>query len=100
MGRVAVEDAKVERIEVRVTAEAKALLTAAARAKHTTVSAFLLTHGIDAAEQVVAMPRVFHVSEEGWNTLDRISDETEQVPNEADLAWIRRGLAMADREPR
>ena len=53
------KEAKAERIEVRVTPNVKALLMAAAQARHTTISDFLLNHGIEAAEQAIAAPLCF-----------------------------------------
>jgi uncharacterized protein (DUF1778 family) len=86
---VAEKEAKAERIEVRVTPNAKALLTAAAQARHTTVSDFLLTHGIEAAQQAVAVPRVFYASEEGWAAIQRILDEDDQrKPSDAAISWL------------
>lgn len=85
---VAEREAKAERIEIRVTPNAKALLTAAANARHTTVSEFLLSNGIKAAEQEVAVPRVFYASEEGWAAVEALLDEDEAVPNETNLKWI------------
>lgn len=85
------KEAKVERIEVRVTPNAKALLIAAAQARHTTVSEFLLTHGIEAAEQAVAVPRVFYASEEGWAAVQRMLDEDdEQQPSADTISWLTR----------
>ena len=68
------KEAKAERIEVRVTPNAKALLTAAAQARHTTVSEFVLAHALEAAEQTVAVPRVAYASEEGWAAIQRMLD--------------------------
>ena len=91
MAVLADKEAKVERIEVRVTPNAKALLTAAAQARHTTVSEFLLTHGIEAAERAVAVPRVFYASEEGWAAIQRMLDERdEQQPSAATISWLKR----------
>jgi uncharacterized protein (DUF1778 family) len=84
------KEAKAERIEVRVTPNAKALLTAAAQARHTTVSDFLLTHGIEAAEQAVAVPRVFYASEEGWTAIERILDEDDQQKlSDSTISWLK-----------
>lgn len=86
---VAQKHAKAERIEVRVTPQAKALLNAAAQARHTTVSDFLLTNGIQAAEQAVAVPRVFYASEEGWSAIQRmLDDEDNQQPTDETIAWL------------
>lgn len=85
------KEAKVERIEVRVTPNAKALLTAAAQARHTTVSEFLITNGIEAAEQAIAVPRVFYASEEGWAAIQRMLDDEEdqQEPDAATISWLK-----------
>ncbi len=83
------KEAKAERIELRVTPNAKALLSAAAHARHTTVSEFLLTHGIAAAEQAVAVPRVFYASEEGWAAIQQMLDEHEaQEPSADTILWL------------
>jgi uncharacterized protein (DUF1778 family) len=88
MAAVAERDVKAERIEVRATPSAKALLTAAAQARHTTVSEFLLTNGIAAAEQVVAVPRVFYASEEGWDAIQRLLDEQDHAPSADTISWL------------
>jgi uncharacterized protein (DUF1778 family) len=91
MAALANNKAKVERIEIRVTPNVKALLTAAAQARHTTVSDFLLTHGIEAAEQAVAVPHVFYASEEGWAAVQKMLDEEdEQQPSVATISWLKR----------
>ena len=87
---LAEKEAKVERIELRVTPNAKALLTAAAQARHTTVSEFLLTHGIAAAEQTVAVPRVFYASEQGWAAIQKMLDEEDSnQPSAETIHWLR-----------
>jgi uncharacterized protein (DUF1778 family) len=66
----------------------KALLNAAAQARHTTVSDFLLNHGIQAAEDAI-IPRIVYVSEEGWETVQKLLNEPEDiVPDEAAVAWL------------
>jgi uncharacterized protein (DUF1778 family) len=83
------KNAKVDRIEVRVSPNAKALLQAAAQARHTSVSEFLLTNGLQAAEQVVAVPRVFFAIDEGWNAIQRLLDDQDsQVPSPETIAWL------------
>ena len=83
--------AKAERIEVRLTPNAKALLTAAARARHTTVSEFLLTQGIAAAEAALSAPTVFYASDSGWTTLQGIlNDKDHQHATEATISWLRK----------
>jgi len=81
-------EAKSERIELRVTPSVKALLIAAAQARHTTVSDFLLNHGIEAAEEAIT-PRIIFVGEEGWETVQKLLNEPEDiVPDEAAVAWL------------
>jgi uncharacterized protein (DUF1778 family) len=83
------KEVKAERIEVRVTPNVKALLMAAAQARHTTISDFLLNHGIEAAEQAIAAPRVFYASENGWAAVQKLLDEDEAVqPDAATVAWL------------
>jgi uncharacterized protein (DUF1778 family) len=89
MPTLAEKNVKAERIEVRVSPNAKALLNAAAQARHTTVSEFLLTNGIQEAERVVAVPRVFYASEEGWSAIQRLlDDEDNQQPTDNTIAWL------------
>lgn len=90
MSELLEREAKTERIELRVTANAKALLIAAAEAKHTTVSEFLLRHGIDAAENVLSPPRVFYASETAWDKLQQIMTEEPKPPSEETLEWLRK----------
>ena len=82
------KEAKAERIEVRLTPHAKALLIAAAQARHSTVSEFLLTHGIAAAERAVAVPRVFYASEEGWAAIQAMLNETENAEDANRIALM------------
>jgi uncharacterized protein (DUF1778 family) len=87
--RLAEKVIKEERIEVRVSPNAKALLTAAARARDTSVSEFLLTNGLEAAEQVVAVPRVFYASAQGWAAIQRLLDDDEnQQPSAETISWL------------
>lgn len=85
---MSVIEKKDERIELRVTPAAKALLTAAAQAKHTNITDFLLDIGLPAAEEAIASPRVFFASEEGWRAVERLLEQTEAQPDEATVAWI------------
>jgi uncharacterized protein (DUF1778 family) len=59
-------EAKAERLEVRLTPAVKSLLSHAAQLKHTTLTDFLVSSAIKAAEDALVSPRVFEVnSEEG-----------------------------------
>jgi uncharacterized protein (DUF1778 family) len=83
------KETKADRIEIRVTPNVKALLAAAAQSRHTTISDFLLGHGIEAAEREIASPKIFFASERGWAAVQKLLDEDETVrPTKATLAWI------------
>ena len=58
---------KQDTIEVRVTAQTKALLAAAARARHTSMSNFVLSSAVREAQHTLADQRVFQVSDENWS---------------------------------
>jgi uncharacterized protein (DUF1778 family) len=83
-------ESKAERIEIRVTPTVKALLAAAAHAKHTTITDFLLDNGVRAAEEAISSPRVFFASEDGWNAVQRLLDEKETSINEATIKWLKK----------
>lgn len=87
MATVMEKESKAERIELRVTPNVKALLTAAAQSKHTTISEFLLTHGIEAAEKEITTARVFYASEHGWAAIQKMLDEDNE-PSAAIISWI------------
>jgi uncharacterized protein (DUF1778 family) len=84
-------EAKAERLEVRLTPAAKSLLSHAAQLKHTTLTDFLVSSAIKAAEDVLVSPRVFEIhSEKGWNTLVDLLDEADNVaPNENLVALLK-----------
>lgn len=75
-------EVKAERLEVRLTPTAKSLLNQAAQLRHTTLSDFLVSSAMRAAEEVLVSPKVFEIStEEGWSTLMDLLDEPE--PNQS-----------------
>jgi uncharacterized protein (DUF1778 family) len=82
--------AKADRIEIRVTPNAKALLTAAAQSRHTTISDFLLDHGLEAAERAITSQRVFYASESGWAAIEKLLDEDATNPDPATIAWLKK----------
>jgi len=83
-------ETKSERIELRVTPSVKAMLTAAVQARHTTVSDFLLNHGIEAAEDAIT-PRIIYVGEAGWETVQKLLNEpADIIPDEAAVARLAR----------
>ena len=84
-------EAKAERLEVRLTPATKALLSHAAQLKHTTLTDFLISSAVRAAEDALVSPRVFEVnSEEGWNTLMNLLDGPDtSVPDAGLVALLR-----------
>ena len=83
------KESKAERIELRVTPNVKALLSAAAQSRHTTISEFLLDHGIEAAEREITSPKVFFATEKGWAAVQRLLDENDQMqPDDATISWL------------
>jgi len=82
--------AKADRIELRVTPEVKSLLTAAAQARQTTVSDFLLRHGIEAAEGALTAQRVFYADETAWLKIQTLVQEPAKKPAQATLAWLKK----------
>ncbi len=69
-------EAKVERLEVRLAPATKSLLSHAAQLRHTTLTDFLVSSAVRAAEDVLVSPRLFEItSDEGWRTLTELLDE-------------------------
>jgi len=63
----AARERKATSIEVRVAAQTKALLASAARARHTSVSDFVLSSAVREAQNALADQRVFQVSDQDWS---------------------------------
>jgi len=85
-------EAKVERLEVRLTPSIKSLLTHAAQLRHTTLTEFLVSSAVRAAEDVLVSPRVFEVNTEaGWNTLMGILNDPDQAKPNPELVALLRG---------
>ena len=84
-------EAKAERLEVRLTPATKSLLSHAAQLKHTTLTDFLISSAVRAAEDALLSPRIFEInSEEGWNTLMNLLDEpTHATPDQRLVALLR-----------
>lgn len=63
-----------EKIDIRITPQAKSLLAEAARARHTTISQFVLDTALSAAGEVVAERNRIGLNAEQWteflNALD------------------------------
>ncbi|HEY5301129.1 MAG TPA: DUF1778 domain-containing protein [Acetobacteraceae bacterium] len=68
-------ETKAERLEVRLSPATKSLLTQAAQLRHTTLTDFLLSSAVRAAEDVLVSPRIFEVtSDSGWEALTALLD--------------------------
>lgn len=91
MSTVAGKLAKEERLELRLSSQAKALLSAAAKARQTTISEFVLSKGVEAAEKVLVDPRVFFASEEEWKIILSSIDAREPSQHAQDaVQWLSR----------
>lgn len=66
---------KDERLSIRATPGQKAVLSQAARARHTTVSQFVLETAVLAAHQVVAEEARLRVSAQEYESLAKAMDE-------------------------
>lgn len=87
-------ETKAERLEVRLTPATKSLLSQAAQLRHTTLTDFLLSSAVRAAEETLVSSRVFEISsDDGWSTLMRALDEPADTAPPADLV----ALLAADR---
>jgi uncharacterized protein (DUF1778 family) len=76
---------------VRLSPATNSLLSHAARMRHTTVTDFLISSAVRAAEDVLVSPRVFEISTaRGWNTLTALLDGP-GGPNAALVALLARG---------
>ena len=83
MRKTAGRVAKDERLEIRLSSSAKSLLGHAAQMRHTTISEFILTSAVAAAEEAVAMPKVFFADEGAWAQIMEMTDENvAAVPEE------------------
>ena len=81
--------AKAERLEVRLTPAAKSLLSHAAQLRHTTLTDFLVSSALRAAEDVLVSPRVFEINTEaGWGTLMELLDAPSGTEATAELVAL------------
>ena len=69
---------KTERIDVRLSPSAKALLREAAKASYKNVSEFILEAGIVAANQALAERRLFLLDKARWNEFQEVLDRPVQ----------------------
>jgi uncharacterized protein (DUF1778 family) len=91
-GTAADRDSKSERLEVRLTPAARALLAQAAHLRHTTVTEFVLSSAVREAEDVVAMPKALLADEAAWARLAALL-EAPPRPDPEVVARVRRALA-------
>ena len=82
------KEAKAERLEVRLTPSNKTLLAHAAQVRQTTITEFLISSAVRAAEDVVASPKVFFANEEGWAALRHLLDDENYRPSEGAVARL------------
>ncbi|MEJ2743834.1 MAG: DUF1778 domain-containing protein [Gammaproteobacteria bacterium] len=68
------QKSKTERIDIRINANAKAVLQQAAAATNKTVSEFLLDSGLMAASETLADRRLFALNDEQWNAFQAALD--------------------------
>lgn len=82
--------ARTARLELRMTPAAKALLEQAAKARHKTVSEFVLDKSLTAAEETLADRRHFMLNDEQWAEFNRLLDMPPEVnPGLKKLAAIK-----------
>jgi uncharacterized protein (DUF1778 family) len=68
------QKSKTERIDIRTSANVKAVLQQAAAATNKTVSEFLLDSGLTAASETLADRRLFALNDEQWNAFQAALD--------------------------
>ncbi len=68
------QEQKTERIDIRTSFTARAVLQQAASSVNKTVSEFLLDTGLSAASEVLADRRVFALNDEQWNQFQEVLD--------------------------
>ncbi len=69
---------KTERIDIRTSATAKAVLQQAAAAVNKTVSEFLLDTGLSAASEALVDRKLFMLDDEQWERFQRALDADPQ----------------------
>ncbi len=73
-------------VQLRFRSEEKAFLTRAARIRRTTVSNFLLEHGLKAAQQILADQVDFTLSAKGWKAFcEALAASPRRIPGLDDL---------------
>ncbi|HKM63761.1 MAG TPA: DUF1778 domain-containing protein [Acidisphaera sp.] len=82
-------ESKVERLEVRLTPSTKSLLSQAAQIRHTTLTEFLVSSAVRAAEEALVSARVFEIStDDGWNMLMDLLDNTSNDEPDEELVAL------------
>lgn len=66
--------ARSEKLDLRLTPQAKQRIAAAAKAQHRSVSDFVLQSALERAEETLADRRVFLLSEEEWEKFQAALD--------------------------
>jgi uncharacterized protein (DUF1778 family) len=83
------KEVKADRLEVRLSAAAKSLLSYAAQIKHTTLTDFMVSSAMKAATDVLVSPRVFEIgTEEGWDTLMTLLDDPANAEPKPELVAL------------
>ena len=65
---------RTEKLDLRLTPEAKRKIAAAAEAKHCSLTDFVLRSAIDRADEVLSDQRTFFLNEEQWNAFQAALD--------------------------
>lgn len=72
------QEQKTERIDIRTTPTAKAILQQAASSVHKSVSEFLLDIGLSTASETLADRKLFALSDEQWQEFQQALDHPEK----------------------
>jgi uncharacterized protein (DUF1778 family) len=82
---------KTERLEIRLSPATRLLLTQAARMRHTTITQFLISSAVTAAQDALVQPKLFEITTDaGWAALnDALDRHYDEPPNEALVAALR-----------
>lgn len=79
---MAIRQARIERVQMRIDPVAKRMLERAAALPNTTVSAFVVNHALEAADHLIRERKRLVVSDRDWNLFfDALVDPPE--PNAA-----------------
>lgn len=70
-----IQEQKTERIDIRTTATAKAILQQAAASVHKSVSEFLLDSGLSMAADTLADRKLFALNDEQWEAFQEALDQ-------------------------